>query len=97
IGKTADEFAAAKWKPGDAEHPDRLREIKVLNEGANHHKLIVESGQSVELEEYHVGPDGREQYFHVIKGPLIGPDGTIIGSQGILLDITERKRAEAQL
>jgi hypothetical protein len=30
IGKTADEFAAAKWKPEDAEHPERLREIKVL-------------------------------------------------------------------
>jgi PAS domain S-box-containing protein len=97
IGKTADEFAAGKWKPEEAERPERLREIQVLNEGANHHKLIMETGRAIEVEEYHVGADGKERYFHVIKGPLLGPDGTIIGSQGILLDITERKRAEAQL
>ncbi|MGD0816739.1 MAG: PAS domain-containing protein [Verrucomicrobiota bacterium] len=97
IGKTAEEFAAGKWKSEDVERPERLREIKVLNEGAHHHKLIMETGQSIEVEEYHVGADGKEQYFHVIKGPLRGPDGAIVGSQGILLDITERKRAEAQL
>jgi PAS domain S-box-containing protein len=97
IGKTADEFAARKWKAEDAAHPERLGEIKVLKEGANHHKLIMETGRAVEVDEYHVAPDGKEQYFHVVKGPLVGPDGTIIGSQGLLVDITERKRAEALL
>jgi PAS domain S-box-containing protein len=57
----------------------------------------MQTGHPIEVDEYHVGADGKEQCFHVIKGPLIGPDGTIAGSQGILLDITERKRAEAQL
>jgi PAS domain S-box-containing protein len=57
----------------------------------------METGRSIETEEYYVGPDGKDQYLHAIKGPLLGPDGTIIGSQGILVDITERKRAEAQL
>ena len=82
VGKTADEVAAAKWTPEDAEHPEKLREIKVFNEGANHHKLIMETGRPIETEEHYVGADGKEQYLHVIKGPLIGPDGTIIGSQG---------------
>ena len=57
----------------------------------------MQTGQRMEMEEHYVDADGQEQCFHVIKGPLFGPDGTIIGSQGILLDITERKRAEALL
>jgi PAS domain S-box-containing protein len=97
IGKTANEFAASKWKPEKTEHSGNLREIDVFKEGANHHKLIMETGQPIEVEEFHVSTDGREQYFHVIKGPLIAPNGTIVGSQGILLDISARKQAEAQL
>jgi len=97
VGKTADEIAACKWKAEDAEHPEKLGEIKLLNEGASHHKLIMETGQSIETEEYYADVDGKDQYLDAMKGPLLGPDGTIIGSQGILLDITERKRAEAQL
>jgi len=97
VGKTAEEFAAAKWRPEDPETPEKLGEIKLLNEGAKHHKLIMETGRAIETEECYVGADGKEFYLHAIKGPLLGPDGTIIGSQGILLDVTERKRAEAEL
>jgi PAS domain S-box-containing protein len=97
VGKTAEEFAAGKWPPEAPETPEKLREIKFFSEAANHHKLIMETGQCMEMEECYVDPDGKEQYCHVIRGPLLGPDGTIIGLQGILLDITERKRAEAQL
>ncbi len=97
VGKTADEVAAGKWTPKDAEHPGKLGEIELLNEGANHHKLIMQTGRAIEAEERYVDPDGKEQYLHAIKGPLLGSDGTIIGSHGLLLDITERKRAEAQL
>jgi len=97
VGKTADEFAAAKWTPETPDTPEKLREIKFFSEAANQHKLIIQTGQRMEMEECYVGADGKEEYFHVIRGPLLGPDGTIIGLQGILLDITERKRAEAQL
>jgi PAS domain S-box-containing protein len=97
VGKTADEVAAGKWTRNDAEHPGKLGEIELLNEGANHHKLIMKTSRAIETEERYVHPDGKEQYLRAIKGPLLGPDGTIIGSQGLLLDITERKRAEAQL
>ncbi len=97
VGKTADEVAAGKRTSKDAEHSEKLGEINLLHEGANHHKLIMETGRAIEAEERYLSDDGREQYLHAIKGPLLGPDGTIIGSQGILLDITERKQAEAQL
>jgi PAS domain S-box-containing protein len=97
IGKTADEFAAGKWTAEDAADPERRRQIKSLQEGANHHKTIVETGQSFVIEERTTGADGKEQYYHVIKGPLYGADGTIIGSQGLLLDITPIKDAEAKV
>jgi PAS domain S-box-containing protein len=97
VGKTPDEVAVYRWKPKAPDTPDKLREITVFHEGANHHARIMETGQTIEAQEHHVTPDGKEQYFHVIKGPLVGPDGTIIGSQGLLVDITERKRAEALL
>ena len=97
VGKTAEEFAAAKWTPEAPETPEKLREIKFFGEAAKHHKLIMETGQRMEMEECYVDADGKEQYCHVIRGPLLGPDGAIIGLQGIVVDITERKRAEAQL
>ena len=57
----------------------------------------MRTGQPIETEEHHTDAEGKERCLHVMKGPLFGSDGTIIGSQGILLDITERKRAEAEL
>jgi len=68
-----------------------------LGQGAEHHELIIRSGKPIELEETYVGPDGSIEYFQVVKSPVFGPDGTIIGSQGIQFDITERKRAEIKL
>jgi PAS domain S-box-containing protein len=96
LGKTPREIAAIKWAPEDADLPDRLK-LDIYNEGAKHHELIVQTGQTLEIEEHYPDVDGRERYLLVIKGPLIGPDGTIIGSQGILLEITERKQVDAQL
>ncbi|HEU6448497.1 MAG TPA: PAS domain S-box protein [Verrucomicrobiae bacterium] len=68
-----------------------------LRQGADHHVEILRTGKRIELEEQHVGPDGKIKYLHVIKTPVCDADGKIIGSQGILLDITERKEAEAKL
>jgi PAS domain S-box-containing protein len=95
LGKTSAEVAAAQRAREDAAHPGKLRTTQLLSEGASHHELIMRTGRSIESEDYNV--DGKGGYIHAIKGPLLGPDGTIIGSQGIFLDITERKRAEALL
>jgi PAS domain S-box-containing protein len=97
LGKTSQEIAAGKQTPENAGDPEKLRTIKLFTEGATHHQVIMRTGQSIEFEEHHTDADGKERHVRVIKGPLIGPDGTIIGSQAILLDITERKRTEAQL
>jgi PAS domain S-box-containing protein len=68
-----------------------------LNLGANHHEQIMRTGQTIELEEKHPTEDGAGQFLHVIKTPVFDAGGKVVGSQGVLMDITERKRAEAEL
>jgi len=97
LGKTAQEVTAGRWARENSEQPGISRKTKLLNEGENHHALIMQTGQPIETEEYYSDPDGRKWHFHAVKGPLFDTDGTILGTQGILFDITEQKQAEAQL
>ena len=42
-------------------------------------------------------PDGTLRVYHSTKVPWIAEDGTLMGTFGISVDITERKRAEAAI
>src|SRR5262249_56960423 len=55
---------------------------------------VQETGQTLELIEEHVLPDGKKIYVQVIKTPIRDGHGNIIGTQGMFWDVTERKRAE---
>ncbi|HTR43002.1 MAG TPA: PAS domain S-box protein [Pseudomonadales bacterium] len=96
LGKTPAELAAfeSNWKKAGVILPARQG---TLLEGEDHHQLILRTGQSVELEETYTLPDGSMEHFYVVKSPVFGPDGHVIGSQGIQFDITARKRAEKEL
>jgi PAS domain S-box-containing protein len=76
---------------------EKTDEIQLLGQGVDHHEQIMRTGQPIELEEVHTGTDGGARHLHVIKSPVFGTNGKVVGSQGILLDITQRKRAEAAL
>jgi len=66
-------------------------------QAASHHEQIMRTGQPVSvLDEYHRA-DGATLHFNVVKSPVFNADGKIIGSQGILFDVTGSKEAEAQL
>ena len=65
--------------------------------GSDHHELIMQTGKSVELEEEYVQADGAKKYFQVIKSPVFDFRGKVVGSQGVLFDITDRKRNEELL
>jgi phosphoserine phosphatase RsbU/P len=58
---------------------------------------VIETGQTYEIiEEHH--PLGQEKSIvQVVKTPLYGADGSIIGLQGIFWDITAQKMAEEQI
>jgi len=93
LGRTAREVA-------DVETVRRAasgRAVMHTVEDGEHHRRIMETGKSIELVEEFPLSDGRKQFVHAIKSPVMGPDGKIIGSQGILFDITAGKQAEAAL
>jgi PAS domain S-box-containing protein len=69
----------------------------LVTQGMDHHELIMRTGQSIELEETYPQPDGKVEYFQVVKSPVFGPDKQVIGSQGIQFEITEQRRAQAAL
>ncbi len=96
LGRTATEVAADLEKLSSAK-PEWQEPIRQTYGGADHHKSIMESGQTIELEEEWCLADGSRCYFQVVKTPVFDSAGNVIGSQGILLDITERKRASESL
>jgi PAS domain S-box-containing protein len=65
---------------------------RTITQGAEHHELIVRTGQQIEIEEIYSQPDGTSQHFQVIKSPIFNFDGIIIGTQGIQFNITEKKK-----
>lgn len=58
---------------------------------------VMQTGQTYEIAEEH-HPLGQEKRItQVVKTPLYGADGKIIGLQGIFWDITAQKMAEEQI
>jgi len=66
----------------------------LLDDAERHHVQIMQTGKSIEVEEVHRGVDGKTRHIHAVKSPVYDSHGTIIGSQGILFDITRLKQAE---
>jgi PAS domain S-box-containing protein len=97
LNKTPQELAAYELMRRGEDHPEMTREIQLATQGTNDHALIMETGKHIEVEEEYPGQDGKVLHLHVVKSPVFGPDGKIMGTQGMLFDITERKRAEAEL
>jgi len=60
-------------------------------------RRVMETGQTYEIIEEHQ-PLGQEKTIvQVVKTPLYGADGSIIGLQGIFWDITAQKLAEEEI
>jgi PAS domain S-box-containing protein len=90
LGKRPGEVAAAEAAKQD---PEGVA-TKYAAKGEEIHARIIQTGKSVEAEEEYSGPDGRKQFMHVVRIPVRAADGKVIGTQGILFDITQLKQAE---
>ena len=58
---------------------------------------VIEGGKIFDTVEEHVTPAGKRLYVQVMKTPVYGPEGRVVGVQGIFWDVTERKLAEQEL
>jgi len=93
LGKTPQEVAT-----NEAAKPDATEQaIKYAASGADHHVRIMQTGSPMELVEEYTDAAGRKQFMHVIKIPVFNSEGKVIGTQGVLFDITERKRTEQEI
>ncbi|HEX3989427.1 MAG TPA: ATP-binding protein [Verrucomicrobiae bacterium] len=96
LGKTPQEFmhemAEQSLTTLDAKNTMDLAAIS-----DRHHATIMQTGERIELEEERILASGKKQYLHVVKAPVFNSDGKIVGTQGTLIDITERKRAEEEV
>ena len=45
----------------------------------------------------YISESGETRNYHAVKSPVFDSSGKVVGSQGVLFDITDRKRAEAAL
>ena len=94
LGKTPQEVAAIELAQGEIP-ADQIS--KLAAQGEDHHWQIMRTGKQIELEERSKGPDGRERHFYVVKSPIFDSRGNVVGSQGVMFEITDRKQAEAAL
>ena len=89
LGKTPEGVAASEV----AKQDPTGRAGKYAAAGGGHHGQIMQTGKPIELVEEYTDADGRKQFVHAMKLPVFDLGGTIIGTQGILFDITEIKQA----
>ena len=71
--------------------------IKYADVGEDVHQQILRTGKMFETEEEYHDAAGSTQYLHVLRMPVFDSRKNVIGTQGIMFDISERKRAEMSL
>jgi sigma-B regulation protein RsbU (phosphoserine phosphatase) len=60
-------------------------------------RLVIETGNPHETVEEHRPPGRGKMYVQVVKTPLYGADGQVIGLQGIFWDITEQRLSQERV
>jgi len=60
-------------------------------------RRVLQTGKPYDTVEEHQPPGRDKIYVQVVKTPLYGADGTIIGLQGIFWDITQQRLADEKI
>ncbi len=60
-------------------------------------RRVMQTGKPFQTVEEHQPPGGEKLYVQVVKTPLYGADGAIMGLQGIFWDITQQRLADERI
>lgn len=74
-------------------HPTEELAIKYTKEDTE----VLEKKQSIKAETILQFEDGKEIYTEAVKVPVIDKKDEVVGVVGLILDVTEKKKAEEQL
>lgn len=91
FGRTLDDIDKGGWNWEDDIHPDDLPEIRRIWQDA------LRNHASVEFEHRVKRHDGQYRWVHETEVARFTPEGAFAGFVGALVDITDRKKAEAAL
>jgi PAS domain S-box-containing protein len=97
LGKTPVEVATSEMAVPGTKYAATMSDPEIASQGENHHVEILQTGRTIEIEEQYSDMDGKVHSLRVVKSPVFDSDSKIVGTQGMLFDITERKQAEAEL
>jgi PAS domain S-box-containing protein len=81
---------AQRWL--QAVHPDDLSRMEAWWRRASHGEKL-RGGDDFRI----IRPDGEVRWLHANFASILQPDGTLGGLRGTMLDVTERRRLEAEL
>jgi len=60
-------------------------------------RRVIETRETLDLIEEHPQPGGKVAYVQVLKTPVYDARGEVVGTQGILWDVTDRRLAEEEM
>jgi PAS domain S-box-containing protein len=89
FGRTLEDMTSGRWDWTADVHPDDLPEVR------RRWYEALQRQESVEFEHRVRRHDGDYRWVHETEVVRFGPDGRFAGFVGALVDITDRKRAEA--
>lgn len=96
LGRNLDEITeVVRQRDGESAAVRAL--VKVASEASSHHGRIMQTGETIRVEEVRSQADGSIRYYLAVKTPVFGAQQKIVGSQGVLFDLTPLRQAEAAL
>lgn len=58
---------------------------------------VMETHETIRFDEGYTDEKGRSRWLEVVKVPMFGEDGQVVGTAGIARDITERREMEGRI
>lgn len=93
LGRTATEIASSDA----AQEPDSPWRLELAEREDRQHAQVIQAGQQLEREEVLSGGGGQPQTWQVVESAVLGPGGAVIGSQGVMLEVSGRHREDEML